>query len=193
MTKFLGKHPLAILTLLTCLSLPLYAQTGEAIGIVLTTTGLVEARDASGTIRTLTRRSEIFEQDTILVGADGYGQVKMVDDARISFKPNTEFTFNQYDTDADPATPDSAIMSMVRGGFRTISGSIGDQDQDTYRLDTPMATIGIRGTNHEGLIVGNDLFTGVYDGGTTISNDEGSVDTGIGANYDFTQTTQGES
>src|SRR5690606_31967004 len=86
------------------------------------------------------------------------------------------------------ATPDSATMSMLRGGFRTLSGSIGDDDDDTYRIDTPYASIGIRGTMHSAVLAGDILFTGVYDGGTTISNLQGSIDAGIGADFDYTET-----
>src|SRR5690606_20451924 len=190
--SFYGRKSLPVITLLSCLSLPVAAQTGEAIGVVLVTKGRVEAREADGSVRLLSRRSEIFENDTIVVGEDGLAQVRMVDDARLSFRPNTEFTFNSYEFDGDDATPDSALMSMVRGGFRTISGTIGDTSADEYRVDTPMASIGIRGTTHEAVIVGNVLFTGVSDGGTTISKNRGSIDTGLGANYDFAQVTQGE-
>src|SRR5690606_37340020 len=120
-----------------------------AIGVVLVTKGRVEAHGADGSVRLLSRRSEIFASDTIVVGVDGLAQIRMVDDARLSFRPNTEFTFNSYEFDGNDATPDSALMSMVRGGFRTISGSIGDAAADEYRVDTPMASIGIRGTTHE--------------------------------------------
>ena len=186
-------YNLLLLVLLFGTSLPLQAKGTNAIGKVLTAQGLVEARDANGLLRALTRRSEVFEADTILVGADGFTQVRMVDDAQISLQANTEFSFNTYAFDANSATPDSAAMSMIRGGFRTISGTIGDADEDGYRLDTPYASIGIRGTAHSGVIVAGVLYTGVSEGGTTVSNNQGSVDAGIGADYDFTETRSGES
>jgi hypothetical protein len=37
----------------------------------------------------------------------------------------------------------------VRGGFRAISGLIGKVDRQAYRVATPAATIGIRGTDYE--------------------------------------------
>ncbi|MDY6983883.1 MAG: FecR family protein, partial [Pseudomonadota bacterium] len=158
---------------------------------MLAVKGQVEAHDAAGTTRALRRGAEVFEADTIVVGSDAYAQIRMVDDATIALKSDTEFTFGTYDYDGNAATPDSATMSMLRGGFRTISGSIGDADEDTYRIDTPYASIGIRGTMHSGVIVDNVLFTGVYDGGTTISNIQGSLDAGIGADFDYTETPGG--
>src|SRR5690606_11550368 len=58
-----------------CMTSSLLAQSGESIGTVLVTKGQVEARAVDGTIRTLARGFPLFEQDAILIGADGYAQV----------------------------------------------------------------------------------------------------------------------
>ena len=189
---FTPLHSLRLLPLLLCVSLSVFAQGNQPIGTVLAATGAVTARDAAGTVRNLVRKSEIFVHDTILVGADGFAQIKMADSAKIKFNPNTEFAFNEYSFDGNPDTPDTALMTMVKGGFRAISGSVGHGKGDDYRVDTPYASIGIRGTTHEALLDGGMLYTGVYEGGTTISNNQGSINTGINANYDFTLTTQGQ-
>lgn len=44
------------------------------------------------------------------------------------------------------ATPQRAFFRLVKGGFRTITGLIGKANQEDYRVTTPTATIGIRGT-----------------------------------------------
>lgn len=41
-----------------------------------------------------------------------------------------------------------AFFRLVKGGFRTVSGLIGKVNQDDYRVSTPVATIGIRGTRY---------------------------------------------
>src|SRR3989304_5676653 len=114
-----------LLALLVSVGLPVQAQAADAIGLVIVAKGQVKAKDANGVERALGRRSELFEADTILIGDDGYTQVKMVDDAMIALKANTEFAFNTYEFDDNSTTPDSAAMSMLRGGFTTISGTIG--------------------------------------------------------------------
>lgn len=127
-------HPLTKLA--TC-SLQGHAQTGEPIGTIVIVKGQVTATNASGEIRQLARRSDLFQEDVITIGPNGAAQARMVDSAVISFKSNTQFAFNTYSYDGDPATADTAVMTMVRGGFRTLSGSIGGEDQDDYRIDTP--------------------------------------------------------
>lgn len=41
-----------------------------------------------------------------------------------------------------------AFFRLVKGGFRSVSGLIGKVNQDDYRVSTPVATIGIRGTRY---------------------------------------------
>ena len=178
--------------LLLILPFPVFAQTAEVIGRVLQTAGTAQAIDVEENTRTLSRRSEIFQGDTVVTGVQGFAQIRMADGAMLALKEDTSFTFAEYSFDADGNTPDSAVMQMVRGGFRTISGSIGDDDDDTYRIETPFAVIGVRGTTHEAVISFGSLFTGVYDGGTTVSNDLGSLDTGLGGDFDYAVTTQGQ-
>lgn len=50
---------------------------------------------------------------------------------------------------AEPGSDSSrAFFRLVKGGFRTVSGLIGKVNQDDYRVSTPVATIGIRGTRY---------------------------------------------
>ncbi|MDR0779390.1 MAG: FecR family protein, partial [Pseudomonadales bacterium] len=100
--------------------------------------------------------------------------------------------FDDYSFDGDDTTPDSAIMQLLRGGFRTMSGSIGRAKQDEHKVQTPYASIGIRGTTHLARIVDERLYTGVEDGATTITNDYGSLHTGLSGGYDFSETAPGE-
>src|SRR5690606_15052329 len=141
-------------------------QDGTEIGRVLMATGDVQATSPSGDTRTLTRGAFVYPQDRIVVGLNANVQFRMVDGAQLSLRPNTEFTFQEYSYDGPGGAGDTALMEMVRGGFRTISGQISEDDADTYQITTPLASIGIRGTTHEGVIVGGILYTGVYDGAT---------------------------
>lgn len=49
-----------------------------------------------------------------------------------------------------PETPglQRAFLHLLKGGFRTISGLIGKTNHDGYQVTTPVATIGIRGTDY---------------------------------------------
>lgn len=45
-----------------------------------------------------------------------------------------------------------AFMSLLKGGFRSVSGLIGKLNREEYRITTPVATIGIRGTRYSARI-----------------------------------------
>ena len=43
-------------------------------------------------------------------------------------------------------TPQRAFFRLLKGGFRAVTGAIGKLKEEDYRITTPVATIGIRGT-----------------------------------------------
>lgn len=47
---------------------------------------------------------------------------------------------------ASSPRPQRAFLRLLKGGFRAVSGAIGKLNQEEYRISTPVATIGIRGT-----------------------------------------------
>ncbi len=162
------------------------APDSEQAGRIIMVSGQVIARDSTGSARQLSRRSRIFVGDTILTGPAASTQIRMVDDARISLKADTEFTIVAYQYDENIVT-DVVSLSLIQGGFRTITGVIGDQNKEAYEATiSNFATIGIRGTDYEVVITpAGEIFTGVYDGGTTIANAAGELDLGLGVLFDF--------
>jgi hypothetical protein len=56
-------------------------------------------------------------------------------------------------------------MSLIKGTVRSITGWIGKFNNSAYRITTPTATIGIRGTDHETTVIekGDGDEAGTYD------------------------------
>ena len=162
------------------------APDSEQAGHIIMVTGQVIARDSSGSARQLSRSSSIFVGDTILTGPAASTQIRMVDQAQISLKADTQFTIGAYQYDENIVT-DVVSLSLIQGGFRTITGVIWDQNKEAYEATiSNFATIGIRGTDYEVVITpAGEIFTGVYDGGTTIANAAGELDLGLGVLFDF--------
>ena len=160
-----------------------YAAEEEIAGRVVAVTGQVSAQSATGNSRPLSRRSEIFVGDTVVTQADAFAQIRMTDGAIVSLKESTQFEIVAYSYEED-AQNDVISMRLIEGGFRTITGRIGEQNRDAYNVITEFSNIGIRGTDHEAVIDGF-LFVGVYDGGTQLDNNGGTLDLGVGANFDF--------
>ena len=116
--------------------------------------------------------------DAIVTGTDGHAQVRFSDDALVAIKPASEFRIEAYAYPGRADGSERAVFRLVRGGFRTLTGQIGQVNRDTYQVLTTQATIGIRGTHFQLEICAagecretpdaapapGGLYGGVYDG-----------------------------
>ncbi len=166
---------------------PTLAEAGVA-GRVQFVAGDVRVVDDKGKTRPMQKGQEVNEGDTVLSGANGSAQLKMVDGALVAVRPSTELKVIDYVFDAKDSSKESASFSLVKGGLRAITGLIGKANKDKYKIETPTATIGIRGTDHEPVVVLPGASAGVppgtYDkvnvGATTLTTQGGTAV--IGAN-----------
>jgi hypothetical protein len=123
------------------------ALAGEA-GRVVFVTGTVTLYTGDGSARPAKRGEPVYEGETIVAAPASLAQLRMVDQATIALKPDTRLRFDEYRYDPDKGS-EKGFMSLVRGGFRTVTGAIGKIRRDNYQITTPLANIGIRGTDHE--------------------------------------------
>ncbi|MBE0616140.1 MAG: FecR domain-containing protein [Burkholderiales bacterium] len=137
--------------------------------------------------RALQKGAEINEGDRIVTAASSSAQIKMVDGGFIAIRPNTDMSFDTYRYNGKEDGSESAVVSLLQGGFRTITGIIGHTNKHNYHIKTATATIGIRGTDHEPMVIlapppGQIAIAppGTYDkvnvGVAFIQTDAGSVD-----------------
>ncbi|MDE2197198.1 MAG: hypothetical protein KGJ56_08420, partial [Gammaproteobacteria bacterium] len=86
---------------------------------------------------------------------------------------------------------ENAFFRLIKGGFRALSGLIGHVDHADYAVETPVATIGIRGTGYEVRYCASNcgdssggsqqgLYTAVGKGAIALSNDSGETVTRAG-------------
>jgi len=168
----------SLIALLLCPAL-LWASIGK----VVIARGDVYALDGNEQRRALQRRSDVFEGDTIVTGADGSLQIRFKDNAILALRAESQLKITEYHgTDADNDR-ERVLMDLLAGGFRTITGSIGKTDQDAYQVRTPNASIGIRGTHYEALIQASSLLLGVYQGGIAVRNDAGDLNLGADSQF----------
>jgi len=184
--QFSWKNPLKALPVLLLLA----AYAGAAFGVagnVQFVIGDVKLINRAGQTQALQKGAEINEGDRIVTADGASAQIKMVDGGFIAIRPNTDMGFDTYRYSGKEDGTESAIVSLLRGGFRTITGLIGRTNKQNYLVKTTTATIGIRGTDHEPMVIlapqsGQVAIAepGTYDkvnvGIAYIRNDAGSVD-----------------
>lgn len=122
-------------------------------GQVMVTTGSVKVIDAQGRERVLEKGGEVRSGDRILTGDNGLVQVRMQDGGYLSIRASTEMAIDGFVHDEKDQNNSRFLVNLIKGGFRSITGLIGRSNPNAYKVTAGTATIGIRGTDHEPMMV----------------------------------------
>ena len=126
----------------------------QPIGQVQTITGTVTAIRANGTKVELSEGDPVFQGDILQSGAGGSLGIVLADETTFSMAENGRMVLDEMVY--DPSTQEGSIsMSVLQGVFTFVSGQVAKVDPDAMALKTPVATIGIRGTQ-VGVNLGED-------------------------------------
>src|SRR5688500_9263927 len=109
-------------------------------------TGEVSVLKANGQRVTPSRGTAVDPGDRVSTGANGMAQLTMVDQARLSLRPNTLFTIESYAQRRDGG--ESSILSLARGTLRPFAGLLAAGSRDKFVMKTRVATVGIRGSGN---------------------------------------------
>lgn len=144
----------------------------------------------------LARGDTVLVEDFVITGDASRAQLQMIDDAKIAIRPNSRLRIDEY-VFAPAASPsgtavttsddNSSVLSLVKGGFRTITGAIGKEDPSDYEVRTAVGVLGVRGTDFAvllcsgdcnmapgvtpGAVVPDGLYLMVTDGSIAFSNE----------------------
>jgi len=113
----------------------------ESIGIAA-----VVVRDvtgsAGGTPRSLGVGNPIFQDETIRTADASNAQLLFLDQTSLSIGPASDVVLDRFVFDGNRRASEFAVQA-TRGALRFVSGS---SQSESYKIRTPVATIGVRGT-----------------------------------------------
>ncbi|CAN7529121.1 MULTISPECIES: FecR family protein [unclassified Acidovorax] len=115
-----------------------------AAGLVQFVAGDVQLRRGSAQAP-VAKGAEVESGDVVVTGAAGRAQIRFSDGGLVALYPDSQFTVTRY-ADAGNAAEDHFAVDLLRGGMRAITGLIGKRDPRNYRVTTPTAVVGIRGS-----------------------------------------------
>ncbi|WP_320174189.1 FecR domain-containing protein [Maridesulfovibrio sp.] len=124
--------------------MPVEQNHPHEIGVVTGVSGDAYAQTSSGT-RILEPGSPIYQGEELVTGGNGNVEVRFADDTLISQGANSRIALDDYVYDPDGGES-SFLGDIAQGTFRTVTGKIAEQNPDRFKLGSPLATIGIRGT-----------------------------------------------
>src|SRR4051812_7926641 len=118
------------------------AASGQFTFIV----GDVTLTKANGQRVTPAKGTAVDPGDRIVTGANGMAQLTMVDEARLSLRPSTQFVIEAYPDKRDSDT--GGVLNLLKGTLRTFTGLIASNNRDKFVMKTRVATVGIRGSGN---------------------------------------------
>lgn len=101
--------------------------------------------------RNLSVGAPVYRHDRLITSDQSYLLVVFRDSGRITLVANSELQVKDYRW-RERGTSDTMVLRLVRGGLRALTGKLGRGNPDNYVMETPVATIGIRGTLYDLLL-----------------------------------------
>ena len=150
--------------------------------------------DVSATLTDSGRTRKLQEGDAVFVGervraeTSAEAVFKTDDAGLVAVRPGASFVVERFSAEGKPE--DALTLRVVSGALRLITGWIGRSNRAQYRVVTPSATIGIRGTDHEPYVMTAELaaalaqpagtYNKVNSGGTTLEIGSNRIDIDAG-------------
>ena len=126
----------------------------DSAGMVVASRGEVIAL-ANGGSRELKQGDFVYESDEIITSNKSFAVLQFVDGAKVTVRPDSTVIIEQYlyaGNDSDEAT-----LNLVSGGLRVITGAMAKSNPENYKDRTPVALMGVRGTEFSVMLCGDEI------------------------------------
>ncbi len=186
MNSLENKFPFSQLRLVAAIGLFAASQSlfaAEIAGRVNFVSGSAFVSNAQNQQRNVFKGDLIYAGEKIETGRNSRIHIKMTDGGTIVLRPSSTFEITQYSFSKDTPELGTVLFNFIKGGARAISGAIGKVNKQNYKFNTPVATIGIRGTDYSASLDDSKLLVTVSDGKISISNQEGEEEAKEGETF----------
>ena len=133
---------------------PLAALAAEASATVVAARGAVNAVSADGE-RALGQGDTVFVEEQVVTADRSFAVLQFVDGAKVTIRPNSAVTVEEYAFNGNDA--DAATLNLVEGGLRVITGAMAKTHPENYKVKTPVALMGVRGTEFSIMLCGDQI------------------------------------
>lgn len=125
-------------------------QDSDVVGRVVAVTGHLVAMEPTGRARGLMTGAAVLRDDALETGSGSHAVIAFRDGSRITLQADSTFLVDDYRYSRNkPDETPSAFFRLVRGGFRMLTGAIAKRRPDRFRVSTPTAVAGVRGTGFD--------------------------------------------
>jgi hypothetical protein len=157
--------------------LPMAVNAQQAAGHVIWLSGEVTGVNPDKIARPLAKGDIVYPGEVINTGPGAHAQILMTDKGLIALRPDTSMRLTSYTYQGRNDGSERAVIDLIKGGIRSITGAIGGANKDNQILRGGTALVGIRGTDHETFLQANaGVYNRVTMGGTYLRTSQGRVD-----------------
>lgn len=155
---------LPALAALFLIASPVACAAADAIGEVSFLIGVARIAAGPEAPKQLTRGAGVQVGQVLETGDNGHIHIRFVDGAFAAVRPKTRLLIEDYLY--DPARPAASRVkfSLENGTLRSITGRAGEAARDRFRLNTPIAAIGIKGTDFVAQVIADTTRVSVSSG-----------------------------
>lgn len=125
---------------------PALSQTA---GVVQFVAGDVQLVPPNGSERAARKGVTVNVGDTLSTAKGAMAQLKMGDGAIVVVVPESRVTVAEFRYNGVEDGTEKVRYRLEQGGFRAVTGAIGRTHKKNYLIETPIAHMGVRGTDHE--------------------------------------------
>lgn len=119
----------------------------EDVGRITMTLGQAHIFRPDGSRRSARAGGPVWVGDRIETAVGGHVHIRFVDDALVSVRPNSRLVVEDYHYDSKQVRQSLVRFRLDQGVARSISGAAAEGARERFRLNTPLAVIGVRGTD----------------------------------------------
>ncbi len=152
---------------------PLVAQATLVIG-------QVNVMHADGSASAMTRGFEVRVGDTVQTELGGHVHLRFVDGGRISVRPSSRLQIDSYGYSETDAQASAIKFKLEEGVVRSITGEWGAAARHRFRLNTPVAAIGVKGTDFLVKATSDLTSASVFTGAISVAPLLGACGAGLG-------------
>lgn len=145
------------------LSAPLHASSEEAAGTVTFMLGKAFLNGETP----VTVGTKVGAGDSVETLTNGHVHIRFVDNGLVSIRPESRLLVEHYDYNVEQPTESVIKFNLDQGVMRSISGEGAKSARDKFRLNTPIAAIGVRGTDFV-VKASNDLLQAIVNEGAIV-------------------------
>jgi ferric-dicitrate binding protein FerR (iron transport regulator) len=118
-----------------------HAVADDSIGTAASVATVVTGKTAAASV-TLKTGDGVFQNETLSSDTTGIGQFEFRDGTKLALGPGSSLVLDQF-VYAGDSSKAKIVLNLTQGALRFITGNA---SHDAYQINTPTATIAVRGT-----------------------------------------------